>query len=54
MLYSDFLAAVMIANGLNLDPEDDWFYIAERLNDSYTRIAVFDEENEFVGYLGEG
>ena len=51
-MYMHFLKAIDIATALNSN--DDWSYCAEiDATSKLARIAVYDEHNVKLGYLGE-
>jgi hypothetical protein len=49
-----YLKAIDLVCDLNFDPEETWKYCAEiDATSKLARIAVYDEENVKLGYLGE-
>jgi hypothetical protein len=49
-----YLKAIDLVCGLNFDPDDNWHYCAEiDATSKLARIAVYDEDNVKLGYLGE-
>jgi hypothetical protein len=49
-----YLKAIDLVCDLNFDPDDTWQYCAEiDATSKLARIAVYDEENVKLGYLGE-
>jgi hypothetical protein len=49
-----YLKAIDLVCALNFDPDDTWQYCAEiDATSKLARIAVYDEENVKLGYLGE-
>ena len=49
-----YLKAIDLVCDLNFDPDDNWQYCAEiDATSKLARIAVYDEENVKLGYLGE-
>ena len=49
-----YLKAIDLVCSLNFDPDDTWQYCAEiDATSKLARIAVYDEENVKLGYLGE-
>jgi hypothetical protein len=50
----NYLTAIDLVCALNFDAEDDWSYCAEiDATSKLARIAVYDEHNIKLGYLGE-
>jgi hypothetical protein len=40
-----------LAAKLNADPEDDFFYMAEKTNSEYSRVNIIDEDGIVAGCL---
>jgi hypothetical protein len=49
-----YLKAIDLVCALNFDPDDNWQYCAEiDATSKLARIAVYDENDVKLGYLGE-
>jgi hypothetical protein len=50
----DYLKAIDLVCDLNFDPDETWTYCAEiDATSKLARIAVYDENDVKLGYLGE-
>jgi hypothetical protein len=47
----EYNAAVLLAEQLNADPDDDWTYSVERIGPSLAHIRICDADGALVGHL---
>jgi hypothetical protein len=48
-----YLKAIDLVCALNFDPEETWTYRAEIDATRFARVAVYDENDVKLGYMGE-
>jgi len=46
-------AAIKLAEKMNDEADDDWTYEVIDLENGLAKVAAYDENDEFVSYLGE-